>query len=192
MAAMRIAIYGLIDPRTGGVRYVGKANSPEQRLRSHIRDARRRNSPVHCWIRKLAENGQRPAITVLEWADGDWRAAERRLIAQFRAAGPMLNVANGGDEPYCPPGVRVASAKRMNTARRDPITHGNRNVLRCLGQQVSYLRKIGRVEDANRMSFALDRLKRMAVVQPEFLFFQFASKPLLRRNLGISKEILQA
>lgn len=31
-------IYGLIDPLSGEIRYVGKANDPARRLRGHLRE----------------------------------------------------------------------------------------------------------------------------------------------------------
>jgi hypothetical protein len=33
-----IYIYGLVDPRTDKIRYVGKSNNPERRLYAHIKD----------------------------------------------------------------------------------------------------------------------------------------------------------
>jgi len=43
-------IYALTDPSTGEVRYIGKANDPSARLKSHLMDSRRRNTPVYRWI----------------------------------------------------------------------------------------------------------------------------------------------
>ena len=49
----KVEIYALLCPNTKDVRYIGKANDSEKRLKSHIRDSRRRNTPVYCWIKKL-------------------------------------------------------------------------------------------------------------------------------------------
>lgn len=84
--AVPVAIYALADPGTGEIRYIGKANDPRARLKSHIRDSRRRNTPVYCWIRKLQEGGQEPSMAVIEWAV-DWVEAEKRHIAAYRAEG---------------------------------------------------------------------------------------------------------
>jgi hypothetical protein len=109
-------IYALTDP-DGSIRYIGKANVAADRLKGHMRDARRRPTPVYAWIRKLADGGKAPGLLVLEVAD-DWREAERRLIALHRAAGArLLNVAEGGDEPFCPVHVRAANG-RANAAKR--------------------------------------------------------------------------
>lgn len=97
------SIYGLYD-QAGTLRYIGKANDPSKRLKSHVRDARRlAKTPVHAWIN---EHGC-PEMRVIERDCLDWREAERRLIAQARSRGDfLLNLAAGGDEPFCSPEVR--------------------------------------------------------------------------------------
>ena len=105
-------IYGLFD-QDGNLRYIGKANDPEHRLRCHVRDSLSgfRNYPVNHWIRK---NGK-PELRVLEADCVDWRESERRLIAEARARGEkLLNVADGGDEPHCSPEQRRANGKAMS------------------------------------------------------------------------------
>jgi hypothetical protein len=105
-------IYALIDPRTGAIRYVGKANDSAKRLKTHIRASRSRNTPVYCWMRKLADIGLVPSVRVLEVTD-NWQEAERRLIDVLRARGELLlNVAEGGDEPYCSPEQRAENGRR--------------------------------------------------------------------------------
>jgi hypothetical protein len=47
----QIIIYGLFDPRTGELRYVGKARDPQKRLKGHL--AARRRTPVYDWIGAL-------------------------------------------------------------------------------------------------------------------------------------------
>lgn len=59
-----------------------------------------------------------PGLVVLETVN-DWQSAERRLIAEHRARGVvLLNLAPGGNEPFCPTAVRAASG-RLNAAGRD-------------------------------------------------------------------------
>jgi hypothetical protein len=110
---MMATIYALCEPATGEVRYIGKANDAQARLKSHIRDSNRRNTPVYAWMRSLARAGRRPALRVLLDSER-WQDDERRLIAEYRAAGArLLNVAEGGDEPACTPEVRVRNARRL-------------------------------------------------------------------------------
>lgn len=109
-------IYALTD-LDGSVRYIGKANVAADRLKCHLRDARRRSTPVYVWIRQLAEVGCVPGLIVLETCD-DWQEAERRIIAEHRAAGArLLNLAPGGNEPFCPADVRAANG-RANARKR--------------------------------------------------------------------------
>lgn len=122
MTVQQVSIYALSDPRGGGVRYVGKANDPAKRLKSHLRDARRRRTPVYLWINRLLKAGVVPAITVLETCGVDeWPDAERRLIAKYRANGDLLNLADGGDEPVCPLSVRQANGSKVLRILRGEI-----------------------------------------------------------------------
>lgn len=112
-----VEIYGLYD-RDGNLRYIGKANSAQKRLASHMRDARRRTTPVYRWIQK---NGA-PEMRVLHVcaADDDWRDIECNLIASARARGEkLLNVAMGGDEPFCSIQQRSLNARMLNARMND-------------------------------------------------------------------------
>lgn len=108
-----VAIYALVDPRSGETRYIGKANNVEARLKSHIRDSRHRDTPVYRWIRKLKKMGMNPTIKVLEEHQSEnWENAERRCIADAIANGVrLLNVAEGGNQPFCPPEIQSKNAR---------------------------------------------------------------------------------
>ena len=109
---MPASIYGLYD-ETGSLRYIGKANDPEKRLKSHLRDATRRNTPLYCWIRK---HGM-PRMAVLEADCEDWAESERRHIAEALARGDQLfNLAEGGNEPYCAPLTRQSNGTKVALA----------------------------------------------------------------------------
>ena len=106
-------IYGLFDPRTGALRYIGKANCSQKRYNQHVRDCHRRHTPVYLWLRELLSLGLLPELTVLEHA-ADWCESEKRLIAAARAQGQrLLNVAPGGTQPFCP--VDVCRANGRNS-----------------------------------------------------------------------------
>lgn len=107
------AIYALCDPSSGEPRYLGKANNPEKRLATHLRDMHRRDYPVYRWMRKLADRHEVPELVVIGWFE-DWKDAERRMIGVSRARGwRLLNVAAGGDEPHCPDSVRSENGKKL-------------------------------------------------------------------------------
>lgn len=115
-----VVIYALCHPATGEIRYIGKANDAPKRLAGHLRDARRRRTPVYDWMKKLTSEGLSPTLRILmhSW---DWRVSEREVIRQYRSDGfRLLNLADGGDEPHCSPEARRRSGERL---RAD--THGD-------------------------------------------------------------------
>lgn len=115
-------LYVLRDPLTGKIRYAGKANNSKKRLASHIRDSRRRDYPVYRWIRKLAANHLVPMVEVVKQT-ANWRTDEKELIAVLRAREePLLNVADGGDEPHCPIEIRRANGGKLSKHLADPIS----------------------------------------------------------------------
>lgn len=113
-----VEIYGLLDPVTGELRYIGKANNAAKRLKSHLRDMKRRKSPLYGWLGKL---DQPPNIKILE-RTLDWKEAERRLIAEYRGKGErLLNLADGGDEPFCPKEIRAANGQKAAIERNKTV-----------------------------------------------------------------------
>lgn len=96
-------IYALADPRDHAIRYVGKADDPPARLKSHLYpSAMTRDTPKNRWLRKLLVKGLRPELVVLEEVPAEeWEAAEQEWIAKMRAAAPggrrLLNGTAGGD-----------------------------------------------------------------------------------------------
>lgn len=89
-------IYGLYD-HEGNLRYVGKANNPAKRLKSHMRDANRRNTPLYAWIRKHGE----PVMKILISESENWEEDEKAIIHSCRSSGiNLLNVADGGSMPH--------------------------------------------------------------------------------------------
>lgn len=134
------SIYGLFDA-DGALRYIGKANDPQARLKSHLRDCRRRKTPLYDWINKHGV----PEMRVLEANCEDWRESERRLIAEARQRGEkLLNVADGGDEPFCPIDVRRDNARKLvDMMRDDPVAAAMKEQIRRL----SFAHKLGQLSE---------------------------------------------
>ena len=146
-----IEIYALCCPDTDAVMYIGKAKNSAKRLKAHLRE-RRRKYPVYLWIADLIKQGKSPALRVLETVrESGWKDAEKRLIAEYRAKGELLNIAAGGDMPDCPGEVRVAngikSAKTRNrriwelklrighAIKNDELNEGHKQKLRLAAQK---------------------------------------------------------
>jgi GIY-YIG catalytic domain len=95
---MTVYIYGLYEPDTGALRYIGKSIRPHQRLRNHIND----KSKCHRtnWIQSLVARGLEPELQIIEeirvaWL---WQDSERYWIAHARKNGARLvNGTNGGE-----------------------------------------------------------------------------------------------
>lgn len=96
----RFLIYGLADPMSDEVRYIGKSCSGLKRPKAHVaRAARSANTHAARWVRQVLARGQRPTVRVLDVADcaADLEAIERGWIAQARECGWRLtNITAGG------------------------------------------------------------------------------------------------
>jgi len=95
-------IYGLVDPRTGYVRYVGKANKPAYRLSMHLTPAEMKDtSHKNSWLRGLLREGKKPELIILQSVGKSaWQDAERGWIAYYRGIPnyPLLtNTVDGGE-----------------------------------------------------------------------------------------------
>lgn len=115
-------IYGLSDPETGEIRYVGyTAKAAERRLAAHIQEARKGKFDYrhkNWWIRSLLENGQSPRVSILEVIqDGvAWQERESYWIKFLRDSGSRLcNHTSGGDGVRDPDG---SVKKRIGDALR--------------------------------------------------------------------------
>lgn len=104
-----VYIYGLIDPRTGEIRYVGKTTQPHVRKRQHVDEAnspirRKHNTHKSRWIRALLALGLQPHLVILKDTDKDhWIEDERLLIRVLRANGARLtNLSLGGEGVQVP------------------------------------------------------------------------------------------
>lgn len=94
-------VYGLVDPRTGEVRYIGRSSSGLRRPRMHFFPSKltERNHKAN-WMRSLLSAGVRPEIIVLEEFAfaADTVVAECFWIAQARGLGwSLTNQTDGGE-----------------------------------------------------------------------------------------------
>lgn len=97
-ASSVIYIYGLREPDTGLIRYIGKTIRPEARLRDHIND----RSVCHRtnWIKSLKARGIEPEMVIIEEIRGAWPwQEEERFWIEFarRNDWPLVNSTSGGD-----------------------------------------------------------------------------------------------
>lgn len=145
-------IYALACVKTGEIRYIGKANNPEQRLKSHMSDSLRRDTPLYRWIRKHGK----PELIVVEKNCTDWKQAERGHIKRLRDKGfRLLNVADGGDQPFCSRDVRSQNAKKATLKRSQTLWR----LYLSMGRNKAWAEKTGRTALAEKLENAVARLK---------------------------------
>ncbi len=101
---MQAIIYGLADPATGEMRYVGRSKCPERRLRQHLTSAKSNNDKkekchVHKWIRCLLDQKLKPVLMRLASCNSEYAEdAERFMILYQKSRGCNLtNLTEGGD-----------------------------------------------------------------------------------------------
>ena len=91
-------IYGLVDPESQQIRYIGKSIRPLQRLKDHMNEVS--NCHRSHWLQNLKARGLIPQLVILEEIRGEWpwQEAERYWIARAKALGwQLVNNTNGGD-----------------------------------------------------------------------------------------------
>jgi plasmid maintenance system antidote protein VapI len=145
-----VSIYALADPRTGEVRYIGKAVDPVRRLQQHLTPFQlsRYKSKKNSWIKSLLDAGVTPTLHVLELVDYQAaNEAEIRWIAKALGMGARLtNGTAGGDggaitDPDAKARVRAAhvgrktsdaTKKKMSISAKARITPEERERLRSI------------------------------------------------------------
>lgn len=91
-------IYGLYDPRTGDLRYVGKSDRPLERLQNQMNETA--NTHRCHWLQELKRIGLKPIQTIIDAvpAGTDWQTVERAYIRGARAMSTCVtNGTDGGD-----------------------------------------------------------------------------------------------
>ena len=96
---MKTYIYGLLDPDTKIIRYVGKSDCPKTRLSNHIQTSKKSKTHKSNWINLLIKNKKKPELVILEEVDfDDWEEREKYWINKYKNEGnDVTNFTNGGE-----------------------------------------------------------------------------------------------
>jgi hypothetical protein len=129
-------IYGLKDPFTNEIRYVGKSSWGIKRARDHLKPshvAKETNSHKANWLRIVYANGGRPEVVFLEGSTPEsLNDDERKWIAYGRSHGWRLtNIKDGGDGGPLPDSTRRKISERLTghpvpQSARDAVARSNR------------------------------------------------------------------
>jgi len=94
-----VFIYALSDTRNNQIRYVGKANNPEDRYTNHFNSARDKNTHKRNWINSVRKDGLRPELIIIdEVPKSEWVYWEKFYISLFKTWGfSLLNYTEGDD-----------------------------------------------------------------------------------------------
>ncbi len=100
MSDNKVFIYGLSDPISRDVRYIGKSIDPKKRFQAHlsIGQLNRYRSIKNSWIKSLLAKGFSPDLVILDCVEGrDANEAEMEYINFFRERAKLTNGTDGGD-----------------------------------------------------------------------------------------------
>lgn len=87
-------IYGLFSDSDKVIRYVGKSDNPEYRLKRHIYQRNDSKTHKNNWINKLLKNNEKLSYKILEVVDYDkWSEKEKIWISKFDN---LVNTSEGG------------------------------------------------------------------------------------------------
>ena len=119
-----VYIYGLTDPETDEVRYIGKSIRPCERINNHMNE--KSNCHRSHWLQSLKAKGLWPGLVIFEMMQGGWpwQHSERYWIARGRALGWRLtNNTSGGDGvPDLPAETRARMASVWKGRKHSPET----------------------------------------------------------------------
>jgi hypothetical protein len=113
-------IYGLLDPDTLELRYIGKTKQPEKRMKQHLYPNQlKTKTHRNDWIKSLLQEGKKPGFIILERNVVNSDEAEIRWIAEMRTMGARLvNGTNGGDGHKGGAALSEETKKRIGDAHK--------------------------------------------------------------------------
>ncbi len=94
-----VFIYGLCDPLSNELRYIGKTYDIKKRLYKHLKQAKN-NTKNHknAWLNGLLKQNLFPVVKILKIAsEKNWQQIEKDLIKIYNKNSTLLNILPGGE-----------------------------------------------------------------------------------------------
>lgn len=190
-------IYGLHDPRTGELRYIGQSIRPLERLANHKQERSRTHRSN--WIQSLRKDGLEPYMLLIDatpYGDDAWQGIERAYIAGARAGGiRLVNGTDGGDgvyglSPESRARVIAGSLGRKASPETRALMSRNRKGRRHTPEHREYLSQIMRGREFTpewraKISAALNKLTDDQVREIRSLLTQKVSQYVIADRYGV-------
>jgi DNA-binding transcriptional regulator YiaG len=191
-----ICIYGLIDPETKGIRYIGQSERPAERLTNHCNESTVNHRTN--WIKGLLSRDLRPGLVILEMVDGDkdWCEAERRWIALGKSLGwDLTNGTEGGDGVSgLPEETRARMRKTWLGRKHRPESIAKMSEGRCGRRhseehktKMSRIMKGRTIDWGDKISKAISKLTDDQVREARALLAQGVTQDRIAEKLGVNK-----
>lgn len=191
-------VYGLCDPLTGQLRYVGKSTSGSSRPYQHSTPSElKRTGHTHkgCWIKSLLAKGLKPEVWIIEeYPTGDTLCNEEIwYIAYFRFLGCDLTNLTFGGEGACGVIKSDGTKDKLRAARGGPLPHKREEIYLSYltGKSIYKIAKLFKVAPATVYRVLLDRGVKMRGKERYRIVDQFGtsygSMREAARLLGISQ-----
>jgi hypothetical protein len=94
---METYIYTLSD--SDGIKYLGKSDYPDKRLKIHLKECKKKRTRKEKWIKNLLDEGKKPILEIIDIVDSsNWSFFESYWISQLKTWGfCLLNGTDGGE-----------------------------------------------------------------------------------------------
>jgi len=117
-------IYALCEPNSRTVRYLGKSNSPQRRLKQHMSVSSKCASLLGAWLRELISRNEVPNLVVLSEISIElWKKEEKLFIRAGRVlCMNLVNSTDGGEGVTMTPQTRAKIAAAHLGRKHSPAT----------------------------------------------------------------------
>lgn len=165
-------IYCLKDPRDDSIKYIGKANNVDERMKLHFH--KRGNTRKECWVESLRRKGLRPTSEIIDEVPiSEWDFWERHYISLYRSWGfDLKNGTFGGDGFHITKEARDKTTKKITgrkhseeTKRKIGLAHKGRKHSKEWVDKISKALTGKKLSDEHRKSLRDNHGGKIAVIQ---------------------------
>jgi predicted GIY-YIG superfamily endonuclease len=154
-----VIVYGLVDPRTDTLRYIGQSKDPRKRYWRHCHPAKNSYTHRDNWIRAILRQGLTPEFIELDSAatQEDADLLECFWIASLRAAGALLlNREDGGKT------TRGRLGQNLTAEQRAKISEAHKGVKHSAEtrMKMSQQRKGRKISEETRARISVTQMAR--------------------------------